>query len=74
VQTTSTIVFKIVKKEVSILILIIKTSVIKLAKRYYSRVRNVTMYALEITMLNSNKSKNIFIRYKLLFANAFYLF
>jgi len=74
VQTTSTIVFKIVKKEVSILILTIKTSVIKLPKRYYSRVRNVTMYALEITMLNSNKSKNIFIRYKLLFANAFYLF
>jgi len=51
-----------------------KASVIRLAKRYYSRVRNVIVYALEITILNSNKRKNVLMRHKSLFVETSYLF
>jgi len=48
--------------------------VIRLAKRYHSRVRNVTVYALETTILNLNKRKNVLMRYKPLFVETSYLF
>jgi len=73
-QTTSTIASKVVEEVAPTLVLTIKASVIRLAKRYHSRVRSVAMYALEITMLDLDKNKNIFMRHKSLPANASYLF
>jgi len=48
--------------------------VIRLAKRYHPRVRNVAIYALETTILNLNKGKNVLMRHKSLLVEASYLF
>jgi len=74
VQTTSIVALLIIEKVFSILVLIIKASVIKLSKQYYSCIRNIIVYILEITILNLNRKKNILIRYKSLFVETFYLF
>jgi len=46
----------------------------RFAKRYYSCVRNVIVYVLEITILNLSKEKNVLMRYKFLLVKTFYLF
>jgi len=48
--------------------------VIRLAKRYHSRIRNVVVYALETTILNLDKKKNVLMRYKSLLVGTSYLF
>ncbi len=63
-----------IKKVVLILVFTTKANVIRLAKQYYFCVRNITIYVLEITILNFNKRKNVLMRYKSLFIETSYLF
>jgi hypothetical protein len=51
-----------------------KTNVIRLAKQYYSCIRNIIIYVSNFTILNLNKKKNDFMRYKFLFVETSYLF
>jgi len=51
-----------------------KANVIRLVQRYYSCIRNVIVYALETTILNLDKRKNVLMRYKSLFVGTSYLF
>jgi len=74
VQTISTAALLIVKKIFLILVFIAKASVIKLFKQYYFCIYNITVYILEITILNFDKKKNIFIYHKFLFIEISYLF
>jgi len=74
VRTTSTVVLSIIEKAALISVFIAKISKIRFAKQYYSRIYNITVYISEITILNFDKRKNIFIYYKSLFVEISYLF
>ncbi len=74
VQATSIVAPLVVEEAVSTPVLMAKASVVRLAKRYHPRVRNVIVYALETTILNLDKGKNVLMRHKPLLVGASYLF